>query len=103
MDFRQHQWVRLRVLMAYLERGIRSMIETFSDLGRYRELFDEQLAAQNGETSDGKWYKPEDAAWCREALARLGAVIELGARWEGEFFGRNPPKPDASLRVTPPL
>jgi len=102
MDFAQHQWVRLRVLMAYLEKGIRKMREHFPASDRYRSLFDQQLSARNP-GGPGRWYKPEDEAWCRNALNRMDAIVALGESWQKEFFGADPPRPEASLRVTPPL
>jgi hypothetical protein len=102
MDFRQHQWVRFRVLMTYLEKGIRRMHEVFPDRAHYESLFEEQLAARTGAPGT-RWYKPEDEAWCSKAAARMDAIIQLGSGWDQEFFARDPPKPEASLRVTPPL
>jgi predicted acylesterase/phospholipase RssA len=102
MDFAQHQWVRLRVLMAYLEKGVRKMREHFPASDRYRSLFDQQLSARNP-GGPGRWYKPQDEAWCKNALSRMEAIVALGTSWEKEFFGSDPPRPEASLRVTPPL
>jgi hypothetical protein len=104
MDFAQHQWVRLRVLMAYLEKGIARMCENFPALDRYRALFDRQLSARNSSAGRGqRWYKTENEAWCDKALLRVAAIIQLGGSWPQEFFGADPPKPEAALRVTPPL
>jgi predicted acylesterase/phospholipase RssA len=104
MDFAQHQWVRLRVLMAYLEKGIGRMRENFPLPDRYRALFDQQLSAGTGGTSrGGRWYKPKDAAWCDKAMSRMEAIHQLAELWRQQFFGVDPPRPEASLRVTPPL
>ncbi len=102
MDFRQHQWVRFRVLMSNLEKNLQHVRATFPDLEGYEGLFNDQLSA--GANGNGaRWYKPQDATWCRKALAQIEAFVELERAWQGKFFSNQPPKPDASLRVTPPL
>jgi predicted acylesterase/phospholipase RssA len=105
MDFRQHQWVRLLVLMAYLERGVYRMRTAFPDGAAYDALFREQLAAFG---SPARWYRPKDQDWCDNAGERLRALLALLSTWDGvsshaEFFGDDPPRPAAALRVTPPL
>jgi predicted acylesterase/phospholipase RssA len=102
MDFRQHQWVRFRVLMAYLEKGLHRMRANFPALSHYEELFGHQLSARTG-VNGGSWYKPKDDRWCERAISRLTSIVELGTAWEEEFFANDPPRPEASLRVTPPL
>jgi predicted acylesterase/phospholipase RssA len=103
MDFPQHQWVRFRVLMAYLELGLQRMRAHFPDVQNYGELFEKQLVAYRTGAKRDRWYRPADDVWCDTAVQKIGGIVELGARWRQEFFGRNPPKPEASLRVTPPL
>jgi len=103
MDFEQHQWVRFRVLMAYLEMGVQRMRANFPDVQQYQTLFSKQLAALQPGSGHAKWYRPENDEWCAKAAEKIGGIVELGARWEQIFFGRKPPKPEASLRVTPPL
>jgi len=103
MDFPQHQWVRFRVLMAYLEIGLQRMRAHFPDIQNYGELFEKQLVAYRTGARRERWYRPADDVWCDTAVDKIGGLVELGVRWRQEFFGRNPPKPEASLRVTPPL
>jgi predicted acylesterase/phospholipase RssA len=103
MDFPQHQWVRFRVLMAYLEMGLQRMRAHFPDIQNYGELFEKQLVAYRTGAKRDRWYRPADDVWCDTAVQKIGGIVELGVRWRQEFFGRNPPKPEASLRVTPPL
>jgi Patatin-like phospholipase len=103
MDFRQHQWVRLRVLMAHLEVGFQRMREAFPERPEYEALFDQQLMARRAGQPHQKWYKPEDADWCQKALRKIEGIIALGKFWEEAFFSRDPPRPEAALRVTPPL
>jgi predicted acylesterase/phospholipase RssA len=104
MDFRQHQWVRFRVLMSYLEKNMHRVRETFPDLTRYQGLFNDQLSAGAGGRGNGaRWYKPQDAIWCQKALVQIKTFVDLGDAWQRKFFSNQPPKPDASLRVTPPL
>jgi hypothetical protein len=109
MDFRQHQWIRLRVLFASLEPQLRRMAHTFPDLPDYRSLLDDQLVA------DPHWYKPKDAAWCANAADRLDALVNFLDQWKRldpkfggldidnapAFWAHSPPKPPPVLRVTP--
>jgi hypothetical protein len=97
-DLRRHQWLRLRVLFAELERELRALPELLAspqfDLGR---LMEEQLAAA---APGARFPYPRDAAWCREAEARLAAITRLVEAW-APLFEREPPRPRGSVRVVP--
>jgi predicted acylesterase/phospholipase RssA len=106
-NMRQHQWVRLRVLMAAMEPQLKRMHSNFASRDHYRKLLDEQLAA------DPRWYKGRDCDWCDAAQQRLELLVEYLDRWskldqlfadaaaESAFFGEDPPHPAGVLRVTP--
>ena len=102
MDFAQHQWVRLRVLMAELEEGLFQIGDAFPDRQAFADLF--AAADQN------RWYRSTE--WSsrerQEAADRMAALLDLLKAWEAlpsraEFFRKDPPKPKPILRVTPPF
>jgi predicted acylesterase/phospholipase RssA len=102
MDFAQHQWVRLRVLMAEVEEGLFQVGNAFETHGDFEKLF--QAANVN------RWYRSSEwnAAERAEAAKRMDALLKLLSAWEAspsgpEFFRKDPPKPKPVLRVTPPL
>jgi predicted acylesterase/phospholipase RssA len=102
--FREHQWVRFRVLMHYLEASLFEMKATFTTPQHFEALFQEQLQHQG----NNPWYAPENSLWCKTAEARMTALLDLLDQWEkvhgGKvFFSKHPIKPEASLRVTPPI
>jgi hypothetical protein len=108
MNFREHQWVRLRVLMAALETQLRKMRTNFPDAGHYRTLLQDQLDAKS-------WFKSADPAWYASAEKRLNLLVELLNHWNEldpafgnpdaesnpAFFAINAPVPRGVLRVTP--
>jgi len=119
-DFEEHRWVRLRVLLAQLEKefsriGARHPDKTGDELkqhlrAHYQQLLEAQLSASP------RWYKPEDKAWCEQAVERISLLMNLISDWKSlqqewerthprqtGFFSHNPPKPEGILRVTPEL
>jgi predicted acylesterase/phospholipase RssA len=108
MNFREHQWVRLRVLTAALETQLRKMRMNFPDSEHYRALLQDQLDAKS-------WFKSADPAWCASAEKRLDLLVEILNRWneldptfghpdaesDPAFFAVNAPVPRGVLRVTP--
>jgi predicted acylesterase/phospholipase RssA len=102
MNFEQHQWVRLRVLMAELEKGLFQIGEAFQDRDDFVRLFEK--ADEQGWYRSDKW-NPRDRA---EAADRMEALLGLLRAWQAspsgpEFFRKDRPKPEPILRVTPPF
>lgn len=141
-DFEQHRWVRFRVLAAHLEQELGVSKRAFlGDAPSYGEVLEAQRAARERAKSAADaakaealreglspseaerrwhevfdaiaWYRPEDKAWCDEALARMVSLMKNVDGWDeagdprpdrkGSFFGRGAPKPRSLLRVTPHL
>jgi predicted acylesterase/phospholipase RssA len=123
-SYAEHVWVRLRVLLARLEQELAAFHE--SGDSKWREsaesLFAEVVGRQLAARSAGgvrKWYRDQDDEWCIEASHRFGALLDFVAAWKDQhtawcgrrsedpakvrFFARNPPRPQATLRVTPEL
>lgn len=98
-DLPRHQWVRLRVLFAELERELRALPPLLAsprfDLAR---LLKAQLEAR--EPASARFPYPRDAAWCDEARARLAALEALVEAWT-PLFEREPPRPRGSMRIVP--
>lgn len=106
-DFNDHRWVRFRVLMAQLEEELGRFATAYPDSKTYADVF-----AGFGESRS----YPRDAAWCAEAAGRLTTILDLVRGWrerdeswraarpawqDKRFFGRQGPKPEPALRVTP--
>ena len=91
--FDDHRWVRLRVLMAELERRMAELAEAYRTAD-YRSLIAH---------SDGKPFaRPDD--WCAEAERRMKFLVDLVEEWrraDAEFFGRDEPKPIPLMRMNP--
>jgi predicted acylesterase/phospholipase RssA len=97
-DFKQHQWVRFRVLMGQMEESLTQMFNVIeaNELFRARELLTEQ------EDRAKKYPYRFDPTWGEDAWARLSAVGDIIRTWE-PLFDLEPPLPKPKLRVTPEL
>ena len=124
--FAEHQWVRMHVLMAELERHLMEVRSRFSKgewkaglQKRFASLFEAQL--HNRKQGTSPWYRSQDEAWCAEASQRIEALLKLIEAWEVSqqrweetlrqegkpvpqgFFTEHPPRPRGMLKVTPDL
>ncbi|QSQ21553.1 patatin-like phospholipase family protein [Pyxidicoccus parkwayensis] len=124
VNFFEHRWVRMHVLMAELERQFVEVRGLFKGadwkdalLHRFDALFAAQLAAQESKATE--WYRKKDAVWCTEARGRLEALLGLIETWDASqqawrrahparhdedrpfFFAENPPRPEGVLKVIP--
>lgn len=132
-SYDEHLWVRLQVLLARLEDELFSISEGASGSDWRNELREqfgrittEQLMAS---ASAKPWYRDHSARWCESAEERFDALLELISRWKEiqaawqdrsdaehapeptdhraprptRFFARNPPLPEALLRIHPDL
>lgn len=84
VNFAEHRWVRMQVLMAELELQLFEVRGLFKGPGwkaelqeRFKRLFEQQAGAQAS-----PWYRNKDAAWCKEARERLDALLELVEKWD---------------------
>ena len=92
-DFDDHRWVRLRVLMADLERRMTELAAAYG-AANYRSL----IAHSNGKP----FPRPDD--WCAEAERRMKFLVDLVEEWrraDAEFFGRDEPRPVPLMRMNP--
>jgi predicted acylesterase/phospholipase RssA len=124
--FAEHQWVRMHVLMAELERQLMEVRSIFPEgdwKARLQKSFDELFEAQLHIRKLGAtpWYRSKDEAWCAEAARRLDALLGLIEAWDTSqreweeacrragrpihrgFFAEHPPRPRGMLKVTPDL
>ena len=100
-DFRDHQWVRLRLLFGLLEKKLVEMARKLApDRANVISLMQEQIEATK--TMDRFPY-PRSEAWCEDALERLMALDTLLRDWQEEHFHTKLPKPTPHLRVEPDL
>lgn len=100
-NFPEHQWVRLRQLLAELERnltGMRGVIE------EGRSFWLERLGpVQWGSETERRFAYAQPEAWFREAVVRLEALMDVAATWsEAPLLEQQPPEPRAELRMMPP-
>ena len=125
-SFAEHQWVRLQVLMAELERQLMEVRSIFpgsdwKDRLRmsFASLFEAQLEARKA--GGEPWYRDQNEAWCKEASSRIGALLQLIEAWDTShrawqeacrgggmpvpeaFFAEHPPRPQGMLKVAPDL
>ena len=92
-DFDDHRWVRLRVLMAELERRMAELAAAYG-AANYRSLI--------AHSSEKPFARPDD--WCAEAERRMKFLVDLVEEWgraDAEFFGRDEPKPVPLMRMNP--
>lgn len=104
-DFRQHQWVRLRLLLGHLEENLgRLWVDLDPELGFEAwvdQLLSEQLAFRE---SDAAWYRPGNEAWLAEARTRLEPLYALMQAWsEAGHFEPGRPEPYGVMRVASEL
>ena len=100
-NFRDHQWVRLRLLFGLLENKLVEMARKLApDRANVISLMQEQIEATK--TMDRFPY-PRSEAWCEDALERLMTLDKLLRDWEEEHFHTKLPKPTPHLRVEPDL
>lgn len=132
-SYDEHLWVRLQVLLARLEDELFSISEgTAGGDWRHelREQFGHITSEQLLASANAKpWYRDHSARWCESAEERFDALLELISRWKAlqaawqdgadaehspestdhraprptRFFARNPPLPEAMLRIHPEL
>ena len=111
-SFSEHRWVRLLLVMGQLEQELLgARAASGSNLAaELQGLIDEQLAAEG----ERRWYRPENHAWCTEAMARLASLNELIESWHarelewkrahnGHGLFHKPPQPEGLLRITTDL
>ena len=111
LDFREHLWVRTRVLMSHIEqeafrlRDSNNSIEWLDE--EFKTLIDEQLKRPEGQ----RWYRSLSKEWCDEALVRLETLTVMMKAWNEaptllkapSFFQQDPPSPGGTLRITPKI
>jgi hypothetical protein len=91
--FDDHRWVRLRVLMAELERRMAELATAYR-AANYQGL----IARSNGKP----FSLPHE--WRVEAERRMKFLVDLVEEWrraDAEFFGRDEPKPKPLMRMNP--
>lgn len=111
LDFREHLWVRTRVLMSHIEQEafrLRDSNHSVTWLNEeYAKLIEEQLQRPEGQ----RWYRPTSKEWCDEALVRLGVFTAMMETWtkaqehseDPRFFQQKSPSPSGALRMTPKI
>ncbi len=100
-NFPEHRWVRLRVLLAELERnllGMRGVIEAERSF-----WLDELGPTQWGADEQQRFAYARPEEWFREAVVRLESLLDVASTWsEAPLLEQTPPEPRAELRVMPP-
>ncbi|MBI2840783.1 MAG: patatin-like phospholipase family protein [Acidobacteria bacterium] len=94
--FDHHQWVRLQVLMAQLERELTTMVGALD-----RKGFDLAAVIDQQIHSADRFPYARDKLWCARATERITELRSMVARWNKSAFQESVPRPKASLRVTP--
>jgi predicted acylesterase/phospholipase RssA len=117
-NFRQHQWVRFRVLMNQLERNFVNLEQVMAG-----QLLKDLLAQQAAVYKEQPYPYCRDQQWCDEAEKFIDALNTLLTHWQSlaksaataqslppssdeevsspRFFNQEVPIPDPVLRVTP--
>jgi hypothetical protein len=97
-SFREHQWVRLRALLADLEENLAILGDAMSDpRSDVEALLQEQLTAR----ATNPFPYGRDERWVAIALARLERLRVLADDWGSKaVFRARRPKPEARLRIT---
>lgn len=102
-DFRHHQWVRMIVLMALMERQLKSVEQAIQVID-FEQLMQAQLDSQQQADLRASFPYPQPQEWTEEALQRINALQRLVTEWHRqEWLVKNPPIPRPVLRVTPEL
>lgn len=94
--FDHHQWVRLQVLMAQLERELTTMVGALD-----KKTFDLAAVIDQQINSTDRFPYARDRLWCARATERITELRSMVARWNTAAFQDSVPRPKASLRVTP--
>ncbi len=102
-NFRHHQWVRMIVLMALMERQLKSLEQAIQVID-FEQLMQAQLDSQQQANLRASFPYPQPQEWTDEALQRINALRQLVTEWHRqEWLVENPPIPRPVLRVTPEL
>jgi hypothetical protein len=110
-DFKQHFWIRFRVLARQLETGLEDMRRKIEEIG-FRDQLSSPRAITGYAFAPYGGQSPEFEAWCHEVLSRLDALDAVLAGWtpfpqgggdtSGPLFAAPKfPIPEAVLRVMP--
>ena len=95
-EFNEHRWRRYLIAFARVEEALENAQQIWSGTTHFRDFV--------GTYEPISYHSPK--SWRNEAFSRFDAIMSLVAGWGGKSLrsvdnGRNIPRPESALRITP--